>query len=89
MANADSRMRLKQYLDQTGIGTGIHYPIPLHLQKPYRSLGYIEGDFPVAEKAACEILSLPMYPQLQWDQQRRIASAVHDFISAKMSVVGP
>ena len=70
------------------IGTGIHYPIPLHLQKAYRSLGYKEGDFPVAEKAAREILSLPMYPQLRCDQQQRVASAVKDFMSAEVSVAG-
>jgi dTDP-4-amino-4,6-dideoxygalactose transaminase len=63
-------------LGAAGIGTGIHYPIPLHLQKAYESLGYAEGDFPVAERVAAEIVSLPMFPQLQGDQQERVVREV-------------
>jgi dTDP-4-amino-4,6-dideoxygalactose transaminase len=55
------------------IGTGIHYPIPLHIQKAYAHLGYKAGDFPVTEKIAVEILSLPMFPQLTHEQQIYIA----------------
>src|SRR5580700_5770164 len=58
------RERLMDHLKKAGIGTGIHYPIPLHLQKAYESLNYSVGDFPVTEKAAAEIVSLPMFPQL-------------------------
>ena len=63
------RSEVQNYLKAMGIGTGIHYPIPLHLQRAYRSLGYREGDFPITEKVAKEILSLPMYPQLSREQQ--------------------
>lgn len=62
-----------------GIGVGIHYPIPLHLQKAYVSMNYSPGDFPVAESAANEILSLPMFPQLTAAQQARVASELYAF----------
>jgi len=64
---------LQQQLTSAGIGTGIHYPIPLHLQKAYRSLAYKPGAFPVTEAAATRLLSLPMYPNLTFDQQQRVA----------------
>ncbi len=80
---AQKRNELRTHLTQTNIGTGIHYPIPLHLQKAYRALGYKEGDFPIAEKVASEILSLPMYPQLGLDQQRQVIQRVQEFVSAR------
>jgi len=55
-------------MNEAGIGAGIHYPIPLHLQPAYKDLGYKEGDFPITEKVCKEILSLPMYPELTRDQ---------------------
>jgi len=75
------REQLIAQLSKASIGTGIHYPIPLHLQNAYRDLGYNEGDFPVSEEAAREVLSLPMYPDLQVDQQRRVAQEVLQFLS--------
>ena len=69
------------HLKAAGIGTGIHYPIPLHLQKAYSSMGYKVGDFPVCEKAAAEIISLPMFPQLTADQQARVTEEVLNFTS--------
>jgi dTDP-4-amino-4,6-dideoxygalactose transaminase len=63
------------------IGTGIHYPIPLHLQKAYVHLGYKEGDFPVSERLAKEILSLPMYPNLTEAQQSRVCQAVRQILA--------
>lgn len=69
----EGRDELQRQLAAAGIGTGIHYPIPLHLQKAYRSLGYKAGAFPVAEAAATNILSLPMYPNLTAEQQDRVA----------------
>ncbi len=80
---AQNRDELRTHLAQTNIGTGIHYPIPLHLQKAYRALGYKEGDFPIAEKVTSEILSLPMYPQLGLDQQRLVVQKVQEFVSAR------
>ncbi len=69
-------MGCKTDLKAAGIGTGIHYPIPLHLQKAYRNLGYQPGDFPVTEKAASEILSLPMYPQMTRFELDNVVEAV-------------
>src|SRR5262249_4564427 len=63
------RDRVKSGLADAGIGTGIHYPIPLHLQKAYDCLGYKAGDFPITEKVSEEILSLPMFPELTPEQQ--------------------
>jgi dTDP-4-amino-4,6-dideoxygalactose transaminase len=68
-----NRGRLQAHLAKTNITTQIHYPIPLHLQAAYATLGHKKGDFPVTEKAAEEILSLPMYPQLKPQQQKVIA----------------
>jgi dTDP-4-amino-4,6-dideoxygalactose transaminase len=76
------RHGLQEGLKAEGIGTGIHYPIPLHLQKAYRPLGYDEGDFPVAEKIASEILSLPMYPQLTRLDQEKIVQTVRVCMAA-------
>jgi dTDP-4-amino-4,6-dideoxygalactose transaminase len=60
-------------LAEAGIGTGIHYPVPVHLQKAYAYLGYRQGDLPVTEALASEILSLPMFPHLTAEQQERVA----------------
>jgi dTDP-4-amino-4,6-dideoxygalactose transaminase len=73
------RDKLQKYLTENGIGTGLHYPIPLHLQKAYSNLGYVEGDFPIAEKVASEILSLPIFPQLTGSQQEYVASKIKEF----------
>lgn len=74
---------LQSHLAENGIATGLHYPQPLHLQKAYQGLGYKEGDFPVCEKVAGEILSLPMYPELTSDQQEEIASSIMEFLNRK------
>ena len=63
-------------LHDEGIYAGIHYPVPVHLQPAFRHLGYGPGDFPVAEAAAGQLLSLPLYPQITREQQARVASAV-------------
>ena len=70
------------HLKKAGIGTGIHYPIPLHLQKAYVSLNYSPEDFPVTRRVASEILSLPMFPQLTGDQQVRVAEEIKAFTSS-------
>jgi dTDP-4-amino-4,6-dideoxygalactose transaminase len=71
-----NRDQLQTHLAQANIMTQAHYPTPLHLQKAYESLGHKAGDFPVTERAAAEILSLPMYPQLEQYQQKRIVQEV-------------
>lgn len=71
---------LAQRLKEAGIGTGIHYPVPLHLQKAYKGMNYRETDFPVATRLAREILSLPMYPQLSSEQQGRVTDAILGFV---------
>ena len=70
---------LQQYLQKNGVATGLHYPIPLHLQEAYKDLGYKKGDFPVAEKAAASILSLPMYPELTEKQIRYVCDKIKAF----------
>jgi dTDP-4-amino-4,6-dideoxygalactose transaminase len=77
------RDSLLQRLAEEKIGTGIHYPVPLHLQKAYDSFGYKTGDFPATEKVAPEIVSLPMFPNLSAAQQARVVTAVLRFISER------
>ncbi|MBS0150524.1 MAG: DegT/DnrJ/EryC1/StrS family aminotransferase [Nitrospira sp.] len=76
VVQVEDRARLQQKLSDVGIGTGIHYPVALHLTKAYEGLGFKTGDFSVAEKAAAHILSLPMFPGLTVDQQRRVVTEV-------------
>lgn len=83
------RSGLMQHLAQANIGTGIHYPVPLHLQNAYRILGYKEGDFPVSESVAAEIVSLPMFPTLRPDQQERVAREVMNFLEMKQNAGEP
>jgi len=73
------RDELKDYLAEHGVGTAIHYPVPIHLQEAYRDLGYRRGDFPVTEACADEILSLPLYPELREDEVRGIGKLVKDY----------
>ena len=75
------REGLMDHLKKAGIGTGIHYPIPLHLQKAYAAMNYRKGDFPITEKAAAEIVSLPMFPQLTAAQQARVVEEILNFTS--------
>lgn len=76
------RDALRDYLEKKNIGVGIHYPIPLHLQPAYRSLGYEKGVFPVAEKVARECLSLPMFPELVEEQVDRVVAEIRAFAKA-------
>jgi dTDP-4-amino-4,6-dideoxygalactose transaminase len=79
VVRVENREELMEQLKRAGIGTAIHYPIPLHLQKAYESLNYRKGDFPVAEKVAPQILSLPMFPNLTAEQQSRVIEAISAF----------
>jgi len=77
------REALQHDLAAAGIATGIHYPVPLHLCRAYEGLGFRRGDFPAAERAASEVLSLPMYPGLAANDQRRIADAIRASVAAR------
>jgi dTDP-4-amino-4,6-dideoxygalactose transaminase len=84
VVRVQDREALQAHLAEAGIGTGIHYPIPLHQQKAYQYLGYNTGDFPVTERVAREIVSLPMFPQLAASQQDEVVSAVKEFLATRM-----
>jgi len=75
------REGLQKHLAGARIDTGIHYPIPLHLQKAYEAFGFKNGDFPVTERVSSEILSLPMYPQLQEAAQERVVLNIQEFVT--------
>jgi dTDP-4-amino-4,6-dideoxygalactose transaminase len=85
VVRVQDREALQAYLAEAGIGSGIHYPIPLHLQKAYQHLGYKKGDFPVTERVAAEIVSLPMFPQLTHCQQEVVANKVKEFAASRVS----
>ncbi len=84
VVRVQDREVLQARLAEAGIGTGIHYPIPLHQQKAYQHLGYKTGDFPATERVAREIVSLPMFPQLSRTQQDEVVAAVKEFVRAKV-----
>jgi dTDP-4-amino-4,6-dideoxygalactose transaminase len=71
-----NRDELQKHLNSRGIQTGIHYPIPIHLQEAYRDLGLGKGSFPVTEKLADEIISLPMFPELSQHQIEFVLEAL-------------
>jgi dTDP-4-amino-4,6-dideoxygalactose transaminase len=73
---------LRKYLAERGIGTQIHYPVPIHLQQSAEFLGYRKGDLPVTERIAGEVLSIPMYPELSDEQVDRVATAIREFTKA-------
>ena len=77
----ERRDKLKEYLLDKGISTGVHYPLPLHLQPAFRYLGYRKGDFPVAERCAARILSLPLFPELKEEQVGYIARQIKSFFN--------
>jgi dTDP-4-amino-4,6-dideoxygalactose transaminase len=77
------RDQLQQHLKEAGIASGVHYPIPLHLQPAFRYLGFPRGYFPQAEKAAGEVLSLPMFAELSAVQIEYITSCIRDFFNKK------
>lgn len=75
------REPLKGFLSKKGIGTAVYYPVPLHLQKCFQYLGYKRGDFPVSERAAREVLALPVYPELKKTEISYVVSAIKRFYS--------
>jgi dTDP-4-amino-4,6-dideoxygalactose transaminase len=75
------RDRLRAHLDAAGISTGLHYPLPLHLQAAFADLGHRRGDFPVAEAAACEVLALPLYPELSEETVAGVCAVIRTWAS--------
>ena len=78
---APRRNVLREFLTARGIGSEIYYPIPLHMQKALKGLGYSECDFPEAERAAREVLALPMFPELREDEQQTVVAGIAEFLS--------
>jgi dTDP-4-amino-4,6-dideoxygalactose transaminase len=79
IARAPQREKLQAFLNENGIGTGLHYPVPVHLQKAYGGKGYKEGDYPITEKVSKEILSLPMFPELTEEQIKYVVEKINEF----------
>lgn len=75
------RDALRDFLTSRRIGSEIYYPVPLHLQDALKSLGYKEGDFPEAERAAKEVLALPIFPEIREDEQQTVVNAIAEFLS--------
>ena len=80
------RDELRRFLEAKGIGCGVHYPIPIHLQEAWRNLGYSEGAFPIAENLAREFLSLPMFPELTEEQIEYVAHCVSEAVGLEVLV---
>ena len=87
VVQTEDRAGLKAHLDARGIATGIHYPIPVHLQPAYADLGHAPGDFPVSERQAGQILSLPMYAELTPAMVEFVADAIREHAAADRGVV--
>jgi dTDP-4-amino-4,6-dideoxygalactose transaminase len=84
VVRVQDRAVLRKHLAAAKVDTGIHYPVPLHLQKAYQGFGYKPGDFPITEHAASQMVSLPMFPQLTAEQQSRIVDEIVRFLHREM-----
>jgi dTDP-4-amino-4,6-dideoxygalactose transaminase len=78
VVQTDERDALQKRLNEAGVQTGIHYPVPVHLQPAYASMGHKPGDFPESERQAASVLSLPMFPELTDEQIKRVAETIGD-----------
>jgi dTDP-4-amino-4,6-dideoxygalactose transaminase len=87
VVQVDNRDSVQKDLGANGVATGLHYPVPLHLQEAYKDLGYREGDFPVSEKLARRILSLPIYPGLSTDAAEYVVSKLLECAQCRMVAV--
>ncbi|HUQ49849.1 MAG TPA: DegT/DnrJ/EryC1/StrS family aminotransferase [Terriglobales bacterium] len=81
VVRVDRRDELRDFLTSKGIGSEVYYPIPLHMQRCFIYLGYCEGDLPESEKAAREVLALPMFPELTAEEQAAVVNAISEFYS--------
>jgi dTDP-4-amino-4,6-dideoxygalactose transaminase len=75
------RDALREFLAARKIGSEIYYPVPLHMQEALKCLGYAEGAFPEAERAAREVLALPIFPEIREDEQQTVVNAIMEFLS--------
>ena len=75
------RDKLREFLKERGVGSAVYYPVPLHLQKCFAYLGYTEGDMPEAERAAAEVLALPMFAEMEAEEQRQVVETIAEFYS--------
>jgi dTDP-4-amino-4,6-dideoxygalactose transaminase len=80
VVRVENRDGLNAILHDRGIATGIHYPVPIHLQPAYQDLGYVRGDFPITEQYAEQVLSLPMYPELEREAIVYVANMIKDSV---------
>ena len=80
------RDELRQFLADRQIGAEIYYPVPLHQQECFQSLGYETGSLPETERAAAEVLSLPIFPELSTDEQQHVINALTEFACGKKSI---
>ncbi|HZH30345.1 MAG TPA: DegT/DnrJ/EryC1/StrS family aminotransferase [Pyrinomonadaceae bacterium] len=85
VVQCEARDALQKHLAAAGVQTGIHYPVPVHLQPAYASLGHRAGDFPEAERQAARLLSLPMFPELTGAQIEHVAEALRSFAGSQLS----
>ncbi|HET6936700.1 MAG TPA: DegT/DnrJ/EryC1/StrS family aminotransferase, partial [Candidatus Angelobacter sp.] len=81
VVRVQQRDGLRDFLKQRGVGSEIYYPVPLHLQKCFSYLGYAPGDLPEAERAAGDVLALPMFPELEQEEQRYVVDSIAEFYS--------
>ncbi len=88
VVQVEERDRVRKLLDERGIGTGLHYPVPLHLQEAYRDMGFGPGAFPVSEQVASRGLSLPMFPHITQEQVEYVADALREAVGASLAVSG-
>ena len=88
VVQVEDRDRVRKLLDERGIGTGLHYPVPLHLQEAYRDMGLGAGAFPVSEQVASRGLSLPMFPHITEEQVDYVASALREAVGSALAPSG-
>ncbi len=79
----DARDEVRAQLEERGVQTSIHYPLPIHLQKPYQALGYQRGDFPQAERACERVISMPLYPEMSDEQAAYAARTLREIVGEK------
>jgi dTDP-4-amino-4,6-dideoxygalactose transaminase len=85
----DDRDGLQAFLAENGVGTGLHYPLPLHLQKAYASMGFKKGDFPISERTSERLLSLPMYAELTQAQIEYVVTCIIDYLNgSRLTALG-